>query len=210
MNGLLLKDFYMIRKYFKIYLLIDAVMIATSFFNNDGIMFIALPIMFAGFIPISLLGYDERSRWTEYCGALPYSGAQIVSAKYLVGLIAQTVTSLVVLAVLLIKDEVFIYGGFGEILSSVAVMFVATLILPLICMPFSLKFGTEKGRLMYYAVIAVIMGAVALSVKSANDIPGKLASLSEAAPLIFIGVIIIYAMSWILSVILYNNKEVGK
>lgn len=210
MKGLLLKDFYMIRKHCNMYLLIDVVFIAVSFFSNSNIMFVALPIMLGGVIPITLLAYDERSHWTEYCGALPYSRAQIVSAKYLVGLIIQTATSFVILIVLLIRNNAFTYSGFGETLCSVAAMFIAALILPMICMPFSLKFGTEKGRLVYYVVIVAITGSIVLSMESTDDIPHKLTSNAEFVPLIFIGLLVLYSMSWILSIVLYNYKEVGK
>lgn len=210
MKGLLLKDFYMIWRHCRMYLLIDVVFIAVAFFSSSNIMFVALPIMLAGVIPITLLAYDERNRWTEYCGALPYSRANIVSAKYLVGLIMQAVTSLVILIVLMIRNDAFTYGVFWETLCSVAAMFTAALILPMICMPFSLKFGTEKGRLVYYVVIAGITGSVVLSMESTDDIPGKLTSNSNVVPLIFIGLIVMYVLSWILSIVLYNYKEVGK
>ena len=64
MKGLLLKDFYMAAKYCRACLL-------------------------CGMIPVNLLAYDERSRWLEYSGTLPYTKAQIVSGKYLVGIIVQ-------------------------------------------------------------------------------------------------------------------------
>lgn len=210
MKGLLLKDFYMIGKHFKMYLMVDILFIAVSFFNDNNILFVAMPIMLAGVMPITLLAYDERSRWTEYCGALPYSKTQIVSAKYLVGLIMQTATALVILIALLIKSEAFIFNRFGEISLSIMAIFITTLMTPAICMPFSLKFGTEKGRLVYYVVIAAVTGVLALSVKNADDIPGRLTSNAEIVPIIFIGLLVLYAMSWILSIVLYNYKEVGK
>ena len=208
MKGLLLKDFYMIWKYFKMYFLVDIVFILISFFSDNNIMFVTIPIMLSGIMPITLLAYDERSRWTEYCGALPYSGAQIVSAKYLVGLIMQAATSFAVFISLLIKDDTFISGHSEEILMSVIAMFIIALMFPSICMPFSLKFGTEKGRLIYYVVIAAVAGAVMLSMESTDEIPYKLQS--NTVPLIPIGLIVLYVLSWLLSVVLYNHKEVGK
>ena len=138
MKGLLLKDFYMIWKYFKMHFLIDIVFIAISYFSYNNILFVTIPIMLAGVMPITLLAYDERSHWTEYCGALPYSGAQVVSAKYLVGLIMQTVTTVIVFISLLMRNNSFANSEFEEILLSVTAIFIIALMFPTICMPVSL------------------------------------------------------------------------
>ncbi|MDE7281371.1 MAG: ABC-2 transporter permease, partial [Ruminiclostridium sp.] len=66
MKGLILKDLYMTVKYCRIYLLIAVVFIAVSFVGNDSLFFIFYPCLFCGMIPVSLLGYDERSRWLQY------------------------------------------------------------------------------------------------------------------------------------------------
>ena len=51
--------------------------------------FVFYPCMLCGMIPVNLLGYDERSRWMQYSGTMPYTKTQIVSGKYLIGLLAQ-------------------------------------------------------------------------------------------------------------------------
>lgn len=89
MKGLITKDIFMIAKYFKLYFLMDVIFIAVAFFSPDSSSFLMIPVLLSGIIPITLLAYDERSHWTEYSGALPYSKAQIVSAKYLIGLLLQ-------------------------------------------------------------------------------------------------------------------------
>lgn len=85
MKGLLLKDWYMMKKYCMAYLLITVVFLAVSCVS-DNIFFTFYPCLLCGMIPINLLSYDERSGWIQYSGALPYTKKQIVSSKYLVGL----------------------------------------------------------------------------------------------------------------------------
>lgn len=115
MKGLLLKDWYMMKKYCRSYFLIAAVFIAVSLFGNDNLFFIFYPCLLCGMIPVNLLGYDERSRWMQYSGTMPYTKAQIVSAKYLIGLLAQ-VTMLIVTGIAQgIKMTVagnFVFGEF--------------------------------------------------------------------------------------------------
>ncbi len=207
MKGLLLKDLYMIRKHFKMYLLIDAIFIAVAFFGDENMMFLVVPMMLASVIPITLLAYDERSHWTEYCGSLPYGRAQIVSAKYLIGLLMEAATALAVFAALLIKDR---SGTVNQIFGAVFVMFVISLIFPTFCLPFSLKFGTEKGRLIYYIVIAAAAGIIALTANRVDDITYLLNANTHLLPLLYSGMPVLYALSWLLSIILYNKKEVGK
>ena len=81
MKGLLLKDLYMMRKYCRSYLLIAVVFIALSFASNQNLFFVFYPCLLCGMIPVNLLGYDERSRWLQYSGTMPYTRAQIVSCK---------------------------------------------------------------------------------------------------------------------------------
>ncbi len=59
MKGLLLKDFYMTKKYCKIYLLMAAVFLAISCVGNTNMVFAFFPIILSGMIPINLLTYDE-------------------------------------------------------------------------------------------------------------------------------------------------------
>ena len=89
MKGLLLKDWYMMKKYCRSYVLIAVVFIALSLVSSGNMFFVFYPCLLCGIIPVNLLGYDERSRWMQYSGTLPYTKRQIVSAKYLIGLLAQ-------------------------------------------------------------------------------------------------------------------------
>ena len=92
MKGLFLKDWYMMKKYCRAYIVIAAVFIAVSVVSDDNMFFVFYPCMLCGMIPVNLLGYDERSHWVQYSGSLPYTKTQIVSAKYLIGLFAQVTT----------------------------------------------------------------------------------------------------------------------
>ena len=95
MKGLLLKDWYMIQKYCRSYILITAVFIGLSLANGENLFFTFYPCMLCGMIPVTLLGYDERSGWMQYSGTMPYAKEQIVSEKYLIGILVQLTVLLV-------------------------------------------------------------------------------------------------------------------
>ena len=60
MKGLLLKDWYMIQKYCRSYILITAVIIGISIANGENLFFTFYPCMLCGMIPVTLLGYHFR------------------------------------------------------------------------------------------------------------------------------------------------------
>lgn len=207
MKGLLLKDFYMTVKYCKVIFLLDIVFIAASFFSLKNIAFLLFPVVFSGMIPITLLSLDERCKWTSYSGSLPYSSAQIISAKYLFGLIVQAAISLVIFLALLAR--IAYLGGaemnVGNAVVLIAGMFVISLVTPALCMPFCFRFGTEKGRIAYY----IVMGAfVALSMQftRAVTIGDK---LYEYGAIIAGVLVVLYALSWIVSIPLYKKREIA-
>ena len=79
MRGLLLKDWYLIKKYCWILCLMDVLFIVLSLFAMDSVFIFIYPYMFAGIIPMTLYAYDEREKWKAYCAALPVSRKQYVS-----------------------------------------------------------------------------------------------------------------------------------
>ena len=81
MKGLLRKDLYMMGKYCRSYLLLVIVFLCVSVFSSDNLFFVFYPSLFSGMIPVSLLAYDERSRWTQYSGTLNPSSLNIEASS---------------------------------------------------------------------------------------------------------------------------------
>lgn len=204
MKGLLLKDFYMTVKYYKMSILMDIMFIAVSFLSKDNLSFLIFPVIISGVTPITLLGYDEKFKWTKYSGALPYSKAQIVSAKYLFGLIFQAVTALIVYIALIARINIIGGATIFEASQMLGAMFVVSLIMPAFCLPFCFKFGTEKGRIMYFIFVFVLSAAIWRLV-SQNGIPKEAEKLMWA---IIPAIAIIYALSWLISIAVYGKREI--
>ena len=208
MKGLLLKDWYMVKKYCRAYLLIAIVFIAISFFSNDNMFFVFYPCLLCGMIPVNLLAYDERSHWMQYSGTLPYTKTQIVSGKYLIGLLAQ----LTVLAATGIAHGVKMYAAGNFVLGDFAVLMLLMLIVSTlsssICLPFVFKLGVEKGRTAYYVMVGFVCGA---SVLASGILRGQL--MGEIQPNLILGLLAIvgisvYILSWYLSVVFFKKREI--
>ena len=211
MKGLLLKDFYMTAKYCRSYLLIGIVFIAVSFAGPEGqnMFFVFYPCLLCGMIPVNLLAYDERSRWLEYSGTLPYTKAQLVSAKYLVGVIAQGIMLLAVGIAQAVRMQLagsFWLGEYGMIMAAIFAMATIT---SSISLPFMFRWWVEKGRIAYYCMIGFVcaggyLGSVFFTESGKITASGSLVSWA----MILLGSAI-YAASWLASIALYQKREVA-
>lgn len=206
MKGLIFKDFYMIMKYCRSLIFIMIVFLAVSCFSNDNTFFIIYPTLLAGLIPVSLISYDEREKWNIYSATLPYTKAQIVSSKYLIGLfleLAVSFLSAVVQAYHMVTVGSFVWNDY---LISVFSVSVAGIIGPSLLLPFIFKFGAEKGRIAYYVVIGVLFAVGAAAAESGFMIPEQFMSEWMLA-VMAVAVIVLYAISWGLSVLFYRKRE---
>lgn len=205
MQGLLLKDWYMIKKYCRAYLLLTVIFTVVSFFGDDNLFLIFYPCLLCGVIPVNLIAYDENSRWTQYSESLPYTRAQIVSSKYLIGIFTQL--AVMILTVIAQSVRMNMAGNFSlsELLMIALTMLSIAGLSSAICLPFIFKMGVEKGRTAYYVMIGIVCaGAV-----SASMVFGEQAEAQIDLPIAIIAVIsvAIYAFSWYLSILFYKKRE---
>lgn len=207
MKGLILKDLYMSAKYFKSYIFILIIFLGVSFAQEDSLFFAFYPFLICGMIPASLLAYDERSHWDIYCGTLPVTRDMVVSAKYLVGLMAQG--AVFAASTLLQAVRIAMKGSFDweSYLVLLSLMCIVSLVSSSITLPFMFKLGVEKGRMAYYVMIGVVCGGSALAGFAFNE---QLQSTIPFGAVLALGVLIsgaIYAGSWYLSILFYRKRE---
>ena len=207
MKGLLLKDWYMVMKYCKAYLLICLVFIGVSIMSDDNFFFILYPCILCGMIPVTLLGYDERSKWDQYCAALPYTKAQIVSGKYLIGMgtqIGMLLLSAVIQVIRMRVSGAFSWKSFSSILSMLAILSFLT---PAISLPPMFRWGVEKGRMAYYISVGLVCGISAFVVNVSGIT--LLGFLPNSAAMLLLGLasLVAYGISWYLSILFYQKRE---
>lgn len=207
MKGLLIKDWYMIRKYCRVYLLIAVVFTAVSAFNNENFFFAFYPGIMCGMIPVTLIGYEERCGWLPYSCTLPYDRKQLVTEKYLVGLIVQAAVLILTGSAQFVRMKVF---GTFEIQTYVFLMIamlVVTAAASSVSMPFIFKYGVEKGRIAYYVMVGFVC-ALSLLVSQLLS-HGLHVTIGERIIFILTAAagVCIYFASWYLSVVLYEKRE---
>ena len=207
MRGLLLKDWYMMKKYCRYYFFVCIGFIILSMMSSGNMFFIFYPCLLCGMIPVNLLGYDERSRFTEYVGALPYTKTQIVSSKYLIGLFTQ----IAMLTVICITQGVKmgIEGNFilKEFLVLMMLMLIMASVSSSLTLPFIFRYGVEKGRGAYYVMIGVVCSGSIISTTIFKESMQKDIQLNGVLPIACLVGIGIYVFSWYLSIVFYNKRE---
>lgn len=209
MKGLLLKECYVIKNYCRSYILISLAFIVLSVIGNGNMFLVFYPCLLCGMIPVTLLGYEERSRWTEYSGTMPYTKAQLVSSKYLIGLIAQLAVILLMGIVQGIRMRVsgdFSLDDFTVLMLMMLSMAALTASIPL---PFIFKLGVEKGRMAYYVMIGFACAASVL----ASDVFKNQLQQNLRSNLFFIVLPVLgiaaYLLSWYLSIVFFKKREIS-
>ena len=208
MKGLLLKDFYMMFKYCRAYLLMVVVFVAVSFVNSESLLFAFYPCMLCGMIPVSLLSYDERSKWLQYSATMPYTRTQIVSGKYLTGLCIQvamlTITG-IAQAVRMSMNGAF---SWEEYLIFMLLLAAMSLLTSSITLPFMFKLGVEKGLMAYYVMIGVVCGGSVVASNLLEESMAQEISLNAVLPVICLASVGVYALSWYLSIVFFRKREI--
>ena len=201
MKGLMKKEFLMLWRASRAFGLICVLFIAMSALSQDNIIFLFMPIMISGLLPSTLLSYDERCKWQEFSGALPVSRAQLVSAKYLLGVSCMTAILVLTLIVHLIVRRY----PLQMLLMMLSAVYGLALFISAVSLPMMFKFGVEKGRLWYYATLVLIGVASGTSAGVATDVFNE--GLPSYVWLIFAFGLVIYALSWLLAIRFYQKRE---
>ncbi len=208
MKGLLLKDWYMMKRYCRYYLFATVVFIILSLMTDGNMFFVFYPCMLCGMVPVNLIGYDERSRWMQYSGTMPYTKAQIVSGKYVIGSLVQFTTMLAIVAAQAVKMAAA--GDFvpGELAVLMQLLLIVSTLSSSICLPFIFKLGVEKGRTAYYVMIGFVCGASALASGLLGDRPGGEIQPGMILALLAAVSIGVYVLSWYMSIVFFKKREI--
>ena len=212
MKGLLLKDAYQMWSYTRwIILMSVAMMMMGTFFMKEGSNFFMLyGGLMLGMSPMTLLAYDQNSRFSAYCAALPVTKEQIVGGKYLIGLCGMVLAELLSMAALAAAQ--LLWGTVTVQITVATLLQVAmlTLLGNMILLPLTYRFGYEKAKYVYYLSVGMLGGLMGIAVSSDGTLlNGILPANGSLLVLVVVlaAVLALYALSWRLSVAWYGKAE---
>ncbi len=158
MKGLLIKDIYTLTRQMKIFLLLIVVFSVMPGFSSS-----AFAVVYAAMLPVTALAYDERSKWDALAAMLPYSTRELVLSKYALGFLSVGCAAALSLAARVVLAAVRHTSARAVLSDLLGVMCLAALLLA-VTLPFMFRFGVEKGRLGFMALMAaaVVAGTAGL------------------------------------------------
>lgn len=200
MKGLLIKDLSILTRQMRVFL----VMIV-FFAVLPGSNMATFAVIYAAMMPYSTLAYDERSKWDQLAGMMPYSKTEIVLSKYILGWCFVAGTALLSVIAGLVESRLF-----NKVSSPQAAVLAAcaAVIMMDITLPPMFRFGVERGR-MFFILIMVILGCGGASliggaVGDAADARTLLSLLELALPA---AAAVLTLISVPLSIRLYANRD---
>ena len=207
MKGLLRKDIYMAAKYYRAVLVAVAIFLMLAILDEANLFFLTYAVLISGMLPVSLLSYDAHFKWEQYSGTLPYTRAQLVSAKYLMGLIFSGGVLLVCLGVLALRQILGDGFDLDAFLGAGLLCLGLGVAPPVLLLPLAFKFGPEKGRVLFFVLVGAICG-IGFVLGQTGFLTGLSVGNGAVAVLAALGVtLVLYLLSWRLSIHFYQKKE---
>ena len=203
MKGLLLKDYYTLLKQVRFYLIF---LLIFTIIPNMNLSSIA--IVYAAMLPITVIAFDERSKWDQLAAMMPYTERELVLSKYVLGYIAVAVFGVVAFAlqsgIALIGHHAFTMEQGMALLVTAA----AAMILLAINLPFMFWLGVERGRIVFMILIGVTVFLGMMSADSAKELIAN-NTMTAAQLLLLCGAaaIVTNAISILASFKIYQKKK---
>lgn len=154
MKALILKDFYVLWKQARIFVIL--VLLFSSIPGSFNSTFV---VVYAAMLPYTAMAYDERSKWDQLALMMPYSDRDVVLSKYLFGALGSLAAMVLSMTLQFFIHGVLRYGTQQpDPLVSLLALCTSLCILS-ITLPLMFRFGVERGRLLMFLIIILVCGA---------------------------------------------------
>ncbi len=204
MKGLILKDFYMIKKYLKFYLLMVITFSIAYAAGTDSTFFLIYPTVLSGVLINTLLSYDESFGFMQYADSFPISRKTFVHAKYALALIIICV--MFVINAVSVSLNRIVNGIFDlqELMSTLSLLVMTNVLGFAVMVPLTFRYGNEKGRLVFIVTIG-LLSAIFMGVYTAESfIP---ANNGTVCTTLILASAVIFIISMHISVKFYEKRE---
>ncbi len=157
MTGLMLKDFLILRKVLRSYLLVLGIYVALTLSGVWSAEFLGgFAMVLVAMTPMNLFAYDKHAKWDTYALALPVGRGRTVAARYGVVLLLTLVSFAAMAACGGVMAALGRMEEPGPYLLTCVVCGFLSVLMNASLLPLLSKFGPEKARIMLYAVLGAI------------------------------------------------------
>lgn len=214
MFGFVLKDVFVGRKnifYYFGFLLIYGVLSVVGVFPYSVLA--GLVALVGLMLPMSSFAYDDQARWEKFAAAAPAGRRGMVQGKYLYALLCTAAAAVLVAVILMAMSllEMVETKAWWEPLAVVGACACVTLLIDSLLLPFLLKYGSEKARIISLLIFAVVFGGMALLAYLLEGgfqfppVPPAVLTLAPVLLVVFTAAAL--AVSFAVSLHVYGKKE---
>ena len=211
MSGLLVKEYYILRRYMKQYVILFIFFGVLSVYQDSAVYFQAMVTMSMCMLVFTGMSYDATAGWDKFVMTMPVSRKDVVRSKY-ISCVTYAVGA-VVLGTLfsIVIGGIHPMGDSNPILTVImaATLLCLTFVIYSILIPLIYKLGVEKARILMVAVIMIpifaILGGSEYLPETALDFIEQHTNLIAAVGVVLC--ILMYIISYYISVGIFSKKE---
>lgn len=177
MKALIRKDISIMKRDI-VFIVIFSIVFGAYAVNKS--VFLAIPAI-AIMVPIILtsitFAYDAKANFEQFAFAMPVGKKDYVLSKLFFALSFSLITSICLFIILDVKNM----GEVRTILTISLLNFVISLLFSAIQLPFILKFGAEKSRIIMIATYAIIFAGISLAREYGANIISQINKFSQTS-----------------------------
>lgn len=217
MKGLMLKEFYMLKRYRNTYLLYILIFGGAGIFTGSVSMYSIMAMVYMTSIPLSSFSMDENCKWEKMAITTPLSRRQIVTSKYLLTLgcaVFSVVSAVVFVGIgsIIRPENTEFVDGIISVSAGLGVMAIMIMVL----LPVLFKVGAEKGRILMMLIFGgtflfILLGSTLLMslTKTSGYTSGAVTStvVFGAVVVMPLVVLLVTFVSYKISCAIYAKRE---
>ena len=188
MTALILKDIATLKKTLLLTITICIALAVYGIYENAIFMIPLICAMIPLILTAIAFGYDTKSKFEQFAFSMPIKKSSFVLSKLFFAFVFGLVGSVCLFVLFVVKTEMSV----GYIVFITLITLVASVLMSAIQLPFILKYGAEKGRLImvitYFAIFAL-----STFLKEKSDLLANMVELFSkySMVMIFIGIVLV-------------------
>lgn len=211
MRGLILKDFINMKGQAKVYILFIVLWGGMAIMRKSGEYFNMLLIMIPAMTILTAIAYDDRYKWNRYALTMPVTRKDLIVSKYVFSFIFIAGTIILSMMGQTIMGENISYSITATLIIASVVMIING-----VSMPIFFYFGTEHGRIVFFAAFALIavvlmaisnVGFVEEIITADGSVRYHIPTMGELILILLTVAFVVTAVSMLISVKIYENKD---
>lgn len=208
MTALILKDIATLKKTLLLSITLCIALVVYGVYENEIFMIPLICTMMPLILTAIAFGYDTKSKFEQFAFSMPIKKSSFVLSKLFFAFVFGLFGSVCLFVQLVIKSEMSI----DNIIFISLITLVASILISAIQLPFILKYGAEKGRLIMVLTYFIIFALSSL-LKAKSDLLTNVVEffLNNSRVMIFLGIvfvsIVIIGMAIKISILIMEKKE---